>query len=101
MSKINCWEFKRCGREPGGSKVHEMGTCPAATLTEADGFCGGKNGGRACAYITGTFCSNTIQGTHREKEKHCGECDFYKLLKTEEGADCSVINFTNHTKVPV
>jgi len=40
-----------------------MGVCPAATFEAADGFCEGKNGGRACVYITGTFCSGTIQGT--------------------------------------
>lgn len=23
----NCWEFKKCGRETGGSKVKELGVC--------------------------------------------------------------------------
>lgn len=27
--KLNCWEFKKCGREPGGLKARERGACPA------------------------------------------------------------------------
>ena len=91
--KKNCWEFKKCGREPGGAKVQEMGTCPAAMFELADGFCGGKNGGRACVYITGTFCSGTVQGTYREKHKKCDECMFYKKLKEEDGMDATVFSF--------
>ncbi|MCP4591761.1 MAG: hypothetical protein GY842_13560 [bacterium] len=92
----DCWEYKKCGREPNGPKVGEFGVCPAAELAEADGFCGGTNGGRACAYITGTFCGGTIQGTHRDKEHNCKECDFYKELKAEHGAELSVFKFQNH-----
>jgi hypothetical protein len=98
MSKINCWEFKKCGRQPGGNKVHELGVCPAATFKEANGFCGGINGGRACPYITGTFCMGTIQGTHREKEKYCAECDFYKMVAREEGGNFSVAMFSNYIR---
>ena len=29
MSK-NCWDYKNCGRQPGGSKVETYGLCPAA-----------------------------------------------------------------------
>jgi len=32
----NCWEKKMCARGPGGSKVNELGVCPAATKTEFD-----------------------------------------------------------------
>lgn len=31
MAKLNCWEFKKCGRETGGLKIKEMGVCPDAT----------------------------------------------------------------------
>jgi len=27
--KVNCWEFKKCEREPGGNRVDEEGECPA------------------------------------------------------------------------
>ena len=48
MSKQNCWEFKKCGREPGGVKTAELGVCPAATTEKANGLNSGRNGGRAC-----------------------------------------------------
>ncbi len=90
---MNCWEFKKCGRQPGGARVSEMGPCPAATFSVANGFLGGRNGGRACTYVTGTFCSGTIQGTYREKSKNCDECDFYMKVRQEEGAACSIFAF--------
>ena len=27
--KLNCWEFKKCGREPGGTNASQRETCPA------------------------------------------------------------------------
>ena len=98
MSKQNCWEAKKCGRQPGGAKVAEFGVCPAATMTESDGFCDGKNGGRACAYVTGTFCGGTIQGTHKDKEKNCASCTFYQDIKKEHGSGLSVFKFQSHVK---
>lgn len=96
--KINCWEYEQCGREPGGAKVHEMGVCPAATMEEADGFCGGKNGGRGCAYISNTYCHGIKQGSYQEKLEHCFKCDFYKLLQKEECTESTVIEFKKHIK---
>ncbi len=96
MSKENCWEYKNCGREPGGKKVRELGVCPAATVIEAHGFLGGQNGGRACMYVTGTFCGGFVQGTHRDKKKHCEDCDFYQLLKKEHRGEVSLLKFKKH-----
>lgn len=95
MSKQNCWEFKNCGREPGGRKTKEEGVCPAATFELADGFNEGKNGGRACTYIVGTLCSEDIRNTIdvRDKERFCCECPFYKQLKSEYGVKMSLIEF--------
>ncbi len=98
MGDINCWEFIKCGREVGGEKVAELGVCPAATFTPADGFGGGTNGGRACPYVTGTFCSGTVQGTHKDKEKDCAECDFYHLLKKEHTSQMNVQSFLAHVR---
>ncbi len=98
MAKQNCWEFMKCEREPGGAKVHELGVCPAAIFTAADGFCGGKNGGRACVYITGTFCAGVIQGTYEEKNKNCAECDFYNILRQEHRAEITVFSFHRYVK---
>ncbi len=98
MTKQNCWEFTKCGREPKGKKAHEFGICPAAIFDESDGYCGGKNGGRACMYISGTFCSEVIHGTHKEAWKDCGSCGFYRMLKQEHGSGMSVFSFYNYAK---
>ncbi len=62
MMKLNCWEFKKCGREPGGAKVEELGVCPAATDCRLDGVHGGHSSGRACWVIAGTYCRGQVQG---------------------------------------
>lgn len=85
--KENCWEFKKCGREPGGEKVKEMGICPGATDTSADGLNDGKNAGRICWAVAGTFCGGVVQGTFAQKQVSCMSCDFYKKVKEEEGAE--------------
>jgi len=82
--KMNCWEFKKCGREPGGIKESELGICPASTEMKLDGVHGGTNSGRTCWAVAGTFCAGEIQGTFAEKFNNCKECDFYKEVYDEE-----------------
>lgn len=84
--KINCWEFKKCGREPGGAKVEELGICIATTELRANGINEGKNAGRACWAVAGTLCEGIIQGTFAMKLGNCMKCDFYKLIVKEEGS---------------
>jgi len=81
MPQQNCWEFKKCGREPGGAHVQEFGACPAATETRVDGVNGGKNGGRTCWAIAGTMCSGRVQGTYAAKMSSCQSCEFYKSVQ--------------------
>ncbi len=81
----NCWENKKCEREPGGAKVGEFGVCPAAEEDGADGFNRGKNAGRFCWIVGGTLCGGMVQGTQAQKVDNCKECDFYKKVKAEEG----------------
>lgn len=83
--KVNCWEFKKCGREPGGSKASELGMCPAATESRLDGTNSGSNGGRACWGLAGTLCGGKVQGTFASKVGNCLKCDFYQLVGQEEG----------------
>ena len=90
---LNCWEFKQCGREPGGRKALEMGVCPAAVFKPADGYLGGVNGGRACCFIAGTYCDETLQGTYRDKSKNCWDCDFYRILRRRHGGSFSMPGF--------
>lgn len=83
----DCWSFKRCGREPGGATVHELGVCPASTLVAADGIHGGTNGGRACWAIVGTFCDGNVQNSLAAKLHHCVGCEFRTVVQLSEGSD--------------
>ena len=85
MAKLNCWEVKKCGRQPGGLKVAELGVCVAATATKANGVHDGKNGGRACWVISGTLCGGKVQGDFAAKMGNCTACEFYKNVQKEEG----------------
>jgi hypothetical protein len=81
----NCWEHYRCGREPGGSKVDELGVCPAATAEVLDGINRGRNGGRCCWQVAGTLCEGRAQGTFAQKALSCLLCDFFRKVREEEG----------------
>jgi len=82
--KLNCWEFKNCGREPNGVNVKEFGVCAAAKEIRVNGVNSGKNGGRSCWAISGTLCDGEIQGTFAMKVSNCSVCDFYKVVSSEE-----------------
>ena len=84
--RTNCWEYKKCGREQGGSNAAELGVCPSVTETRVDGLNSGKNGGRTCWAVTGTLCGGQIQGTFAQKLTNCMSCEFYQLVKEEEGS---------------
>ena len=84
MSKINCWEYRKCGRNLGGEKVEELGICPAATEACLNGINGGTNGGRSCWTIAGTFCFGEVQGTFARKIDACMECEFFWFVADEE-----------------
>lgn len=85
MSKMNCWELKKCGREPGGAKAGDLGVCPAAEDTESNGINSGKNAGRICWAIAGTFCGGKVQGEFAQKQVSCMVCEVFKQIKREEG----------------
>ncbi|MCZ7583707.1 MAG: hypothetical protein M5R36_10445 [Deltaproteobacteria bacterium] len=55
---MNCWEFVRCGREPGGNRAEKLGVCPTAVARPLHGVHGGVNGGRACWTVAGTMSSD-------------------------------------------
>ncbi len=82
----NCWEFKKCGREPGGPKVNELGVCAASTEARVEGINHGKNGGRCCWAIAGTLCKGVKQGVFAQKLENCMKCDFYQQVREEEGS---------------
>lgn len=84
MAEMNCWEFKKCGRQPGGEKVEVLGICPAARPNRMDGMNGGTYGGRVCWMIAGTLCGGRVQGTFASKIDNCTNCDFYQHLQRQE-----------------
>ena len=64
---MNCWEFKSCGREEGGSNAKALGVCPAY-----------NGNGKCCARVAGTLCAGEVQGTFAVKLRECMNCDFYQ-----------------------
>ncbi len=82
--KKNCWEIMQCGREPEGAHVKDFGACPATLENKLDGVHGGKNAGRSCWVISGTFCGGERQGTFVEEFITCEQCEFYQQVKGEE-----------------
>jgi hypothetical protein len=84
MNKYNCWEFMKCGREPGGRKIAELDICPVTTNTSVNGTNSGKNGGRICWAIAGVI-SPKKQCTCFMKQNSCLTCNFLKLVNEEEG----------------
>ena len=83
--KQNCWEIEGCGREPGGRHALDKGLCPAATDVSSDGLNDGKNGGRICWAIAGTFCGGVAQGTFAAKVISCMVCEVFKRVREEAG----------------
>ena len=61
MTKMNCWEYKKCGTEKN---------CPAYPLF-----------GKICYTVTGTLCKGEVQGNYQKKINRCKyQCGFYKIL---------------------
>ncbi len=84
MQSKNCWEFKNCGREPGGASTATLGVCPAAVENRLDGAHHGQNAGRACWVVAGTLCRGEVQGTFAKKFDSCKDCDFYHSVRRQE-----------------
>ncbi len=85
QERLNCWEFMKCGREPGGAQIAHLGVCPAAADISFDGIHLGKNAGRICWAVAGTFCGGKVQGSFAEKRASCISCDFFQKVQGEEG----------------
>src|SRR5512133_1751939 len=90
--KLNCWEYKKCGRQPGGERAQELGICPVTTNRDLAGVHGGSNAGRACWVVAGSLCGGRIQGAYAQKLTNCWRCDFMNAVKKEE--DTSTTGFS-------
>ncbi len=85
MSKQNCWDFKKCGRISGGTHEKDLGICPGYNEKRLDAVHEGRNAGRACWVVAGTLCGGKVQGSFAKKYENCEKCDFYQVVKKEEG----------------
>lgn len=61
-TKVQCWEYMRCGRERDATIK-----CPAY-----------PHFGRICWVVAGTFCEGKVQGTFAQKLEDCRRCEFYQ-----------------------
>jgi len=80
--KLNCWEFKNCGREKGGLMAGVLGECAAATAMQFDGTNGGQAGGRVCWMISN--CGNRTIRAGQGTLNNCQQCEFYRRVLHEE-----------------
>jgi hypothetical protein len=85
MNKYNCWEFMKCGRGVGGDKVDELGVCPVATETFANGLKGGINRGRLCWVISGNGCKDNVKCSDLHHKNSCFQFEFRYKVTMEEG----------------
>ncbi|WP_421918196.1 two-CW domain-containing protein [Marinifilum sp.] len=92
MSKLNCWEYFKCGREIGGENAKELGVCPASTSVANTGINNGINAGRSCWTVKGTLCNKGTQGDIDEKLLGCINCSFFKMVNNEEGRTFVVLD---------
>jgi hypothetical protein len=60
--KVNCWEFKKCGRESQGPNAAELGVCPAC-------FPSGKFGQQVAIPKLWFMYNSTIGGRSDESKK--------------------------------
>ena len=96
MGILNCWNWKNCGRYPGGANAEELGVCPATTFEEGDRFLNGRGAGRACIFVSGTLCGGKVQGSFVDKHRNCQSCDYYQVLRMVFGNEFSHAKFKNY-----
>jgi len=101
MEKLNCWEITKCGREPGGENIEELGVCSATIDTSSNGTNQGINGGRLCWAVTGTLSGKNVCGHISKNKSSCTACDVFKKIKAEEGSEFSLtkLNLTPNSSV--
>ncbi|MFW6137871.1 MAG: two-CW domain-containing protein, partial [Spirochaetota bacterium] len=78
--KINCWEYMRCKYGPESENP-----CPAVVDETSNRANGGINAGRICWIVPDTLCYGKKMGEYAEKKAVCSSCEFFNLVKEEEG----------------
>ncbi|MBI5742196.1 MAG: hypothetical protein HZA16_15965 [Nitrospirae bacterium] len=85
MDKLNCWEFKKCGREKEGAGLDKSCVCPVARKISADGLNNGRNGGRICWVIADLCCDRKVDCVNTRRGDPCFSCEFRYKVMIEEG----------------
>jgi hypothetical protein len=62
---VRCWEFNKCGHEPGGAHASD-GVCPRSQATTA-----------TCWSVINTLCHGAVQSQFREKLAYCLKCPYF------------------------
>ena len=81
---MNCWEFKKCGREPGGENTQKLGVCRAAIESKFNNINNGKNSGRYCWKVKVSEDNHNSSNKTLSAIMTCIECDFFMKVKSEE-----------------
>ncbi len=80
--KLNCWQFKNCGREKGGLMSKTLGVCPVSQAMRCDGQNQGIAGGRVCWSIRNS--GNRLTRSGICSSSCCQKCEFYRRVLYEE-----------------
>lgn len=78
--KLNCWEFWNCNHGPDSKNP-----CPAAINETSNRVNSGRNAGRICWTLPDTLRFGRPMGQFTDKREVCFSCDFFHLVKKEEG----------------
>ncbi|MBF0317338.1 MAG: hypothetical protein HQL04_04115 [Nitrospirae bacterium] len=98
QDKQNCWEYKLCGRQPGGKNADRFGVCPVTKAEAFDGLHGGTNAGRACWAVAVPLADADNKGGLAAKIKNCTTCSFHQLVINQETEYQSAIQFMKKSK---
>ena len=93
--KNNCWDYLNCNYGPNSENP-----CPVVIDETSDGVNEGKNAGRICWTVPFTLCFNKPMGRFSGKREICLACDFFKLVKDEEGDSFYLFKLAQGVKGP-
>jgi hypothetical protein len=85
MSKMNCWEFMKCGKHVENGKTDRSDVCPVAIEKTANGLNGGVNGGRICWIVADMCCRRWMPCQDNKRNDPCFSCEFRFKVMAEEG----------------
>ncbi len=81
--KINCWEFRNCGMEPGGIFARLHGECKVPKSMKYDGVNGGRAAGRTC-WLVMNDSNHRCSKYCLHSRQSCTNCEFYIRVMAEE-----------------